>query len=99
MGKIIYGIAGKVILIGALLICRAPNQATATAGVNLGFNVNIGPPPIVIPEPPEVVMVPGSQVYFVPGVAFVVFFSTAFRRVPAATAGIGQRPTTGRGEP
>jgi hypothetical protein len=40
------------------------------------LNVNIGPPPIVATAPPEVVAVPGSQVYFVPqpGPGIDVFF-------------------------
>ena len=59
MSKILCGIAGPVILTGALFICGAPNDATAR--VNLGDSVNIGPPPIVDPEPTEVVMVPGSR--------------------------------------
>jgi hypothetical protein len=44
----------------------------AEAGVNV--NINIGPPPIVAPAPPEVVLVPNSDVYFVPGVDYDVFY-------------------------
>jgi hypothetical protein len=73
MRKIVYGITGPAILLGALLFFGAPNEATAAM-----VNVNIGPPPIVVAEPPEVVMVPGSQVYFVPGVEFNVFFYDGF---------------------
>ncbi len=37
-------------------------------------NVNIGPPPIVVPAPPAVVLIPGSAVYFVPHPEIDVFF-------------------------
>ncbi|HEX9024557.1 MAG TPA: hypothetical protein VF799_12035 [Geobacteraceae bacterium] len=76
MRKKVYGIMGSALLLGALLSLGAVNEASA--GVNLGINVNIGPPPIVVPAPPDVVMVPGSQVYFVPGVQFDVFFYNGF---------------------
>ena len=76
MRKIVNRITGPAILLGALLACGATNEATA--GVNVGVGINIGPPPIVVAEPPEVVMVPGSQVYYVPGVDFNVFFYNGF---------------------
>ena len=71
-----YRIIGLAIFFGAFLICGVPHEAIA--GVNLGINLNIGPPPIVAPEPPAMVMVPGTQVYFVPGVQFDVFFCNGF---------------------
>lgn len=70
--RIVYGIMGPVILMGALLICAAPNEATA--GVNSGVSSTSGRHQLVIPEPPEVVVVPGSRLYFVSGIAFDVFF-------------------------
>lgn len=76
MNKISYGIKLQILLLAALLICGAANKAAA--GVNVGIGINLGPPPIVAPAPPEVVMVPGSQVYFVPGVQFDVFFYNGF---------------------
>ncbi len=76
MRKKVYGIMGSALLLGAFLSLGAVNEAAA--GVNLGINVNIGPPPIVAPAPPDVVMVPGSQVYFVPGMQFDVFFYNGF---------------------
>jgi hypothetical protein len=73
MGKFDYGITGPIFLVGALLFFGVPNEAPAAM-----VNVNIGPPPIFVAEPPEVVLVPGSQVYFVPGVDFNVFFYNNF---------------------
>ena len=76
MRKLVFGITGPAILLGAILACGAPNEASA--GVNVGIGINIGPPPIVVPAPPEVVLVPRSNVYFVPGVDFDVFFYNGF---------------------
>lgn len=67
-----YGIAAASLLLAAMLVCGTPNEAAA--GVDVGISVNIGPPPIVVSEPPAVVLVPGSRVYFVPGLEFDVFF-------------------------
>ncbi len=67
---------GLALLTVALLTCGMVNEAGA--GVNVGIGINIGPPPIVVPAPPEVVMVPGSSVYFVPGVDFDVFFYNGY---------------------
>jgi hypothetical protein len=44
------------------------------AGAEVGVSINIGPPPIVVSAPPAVVMIPGSQVHFVPDPAIDVFF-------------------------
>jgi len=63
-------------MLGALLICGAASKAMA--GVNVGINVNLGPPPIVAAEPPEVVLMPNSRLYFVPGLDFDVFFYNGF---------------------
>ncbi len=72
----VYGTMVLALLTGVLLTCGAVNEARA--GVNVGIGINLGPPPIVVPAPPEVVMVPGSSVYFVPGVDFDVFFYNGY---------------------
>ena len=61
---------------GILLACIL--SGTAWARVNVDMNVNIGPPPIVVPAPPEVVLMPNFGVYFVPGLEFDVFFRDGF---------------------
>lgn len=48
--------------------------ATVSSAADVQVNVNIGPPPVVVAEPPEVVLVPGSRVYFVPEYDFDIFF-------------------------
>ena len=44
------------------------------ARAEVSVNINIGPPPIVVAEPPAVVMIPQSQVHFVPDPHIDVFF-------------------------
>jgi hypothetical protein len=61
-----------LLLIPAALALLAAGGGTARAEVNV--NINLGPPPIVVAEPPAVVMVPQSNVYFVPDPHLEVFF-------------------------
>ena len=44
------------------------------ARAEVSVNINLGPPPIVVAEPPGVVMIPQSQVHFVPDPHIDVFF-------------------------
>lgn len=73
MFRRVQGIMGAALL-GALLVSAAPERALAEVSVN----INIGPPPIVVPEPPEVVLVPRTGIYFVPGLTFDVFFYNGY---------------------
>lgn len=70
MRKSIFGVLGVVVLIGALFAFGGTKEALAEVNVN----INIGPPPIVVAEPPAVVMVPGSPVFFVPIPDIDIFF-------------------------
>ncbi len=72
MHATVHRIIGLTLLLGALLACGVEKEARAE--VSVGVNINLGPPPIVVPEPPELILVPRTQVYFVPGVDFEVFF-------------------------
>lgn len=47
---------------------------SAPARAEVSVSINIGPPPIVAVQPPAVVMIPGSQVHFVPDPQIDVFF-------------------------
>jgi hypothetical protein len=69
MKKCIYGIFVLFVLLGALLLPGGMQGAVAQVQVN----VNLGPPPIVVAEPPAVVLVPRSRVYFVPDPNIDVF--------------------------
>ena len=67
-------LSGPALLLAALLAGAPVMEAAAEVHVN----VNLGPPPIVVAQPPEMVMVPGSDVYFVPDVNYDVFFYNGF---------------------
>ncbi len=54
--------------------------APAFSGVNV--NVNIGPPAVVVAEPPEMVVVPETMVYFAPGVSVDLLFFDGFWWTP-----------------
>ncbi len=47
---------------------------SAPARAEVSVSINLGPPPIVVSAPPEVVVIPGSQVHFVPDPHIDVFF-------------------------
>ncbi len=65
---------GGVILVAGVcaVLFAVFGAAPAVSGVNV--NVNIGPPAVVVAEPPEVVVVPNSMVYFAPGVSVDLLF-------------------------
>ena len=62
------------LLAGAMIAAAVGFSGPARAEVSVGINVNLGPPPIVVSAPPAVVMIPGSQVHFVPDPNIDVFF-------------------------
>lgn len=68
MRRNVFQLAAMAIIAG-FLIAMPP---CAGAGVNI--NVNLGPPPITVAEPPALVLVPATGVYFVPGISFDVFY-------------------------
>lgn len=68
------GIAARMLLAALCLMSADLKEAAADVRVN----VNIGPPPIAVREPPAVVLIPRSQVYFVPEVDYDVFFYNGY---------------------
>ena len=74
MRKNVCGVLGLGVLLGALCVLGWTKMASAEVRVN----INLGPPPIVIAEPPEVVVMPGARVSFVPGLEFDVFFYNGY---------------------
>ena len=74
MRKSFYRVLGLFVLIGAMFAFEGAKEASAEVSVN----INLGPPPIVVAEPPEVVMVPGSAVFFVPLPDIDVFFYNGY---------------------
>src|SRR5512135_879809 len=72
---------GSTILAAAFAaLLFAALAAPAAAGVNV--NVNIGPPAVVVSEPPELVVVPQSMVYFAPGVSVELLFYDGYWWTP-----------------
>lgn len=54
------------------LIVAAPAKP---GGAAVSINVQIGaPPPVTFPAPPEVVVIPGTYIYYAPGISFDLFF-------------------------
>ncbi|MBP2678525.1 MAG: hypothetical protein H6Q82_1590 [Deltaproteobacteria bacterium] len=62
----------RCLLAGAAFAAAMGSSGPARAEVSV--NINLGPPPIVVSAPPAVVMIPGSQVHFVPDPTIDVFF-------------------------
>ena len=60
------------LLAGAVIAAAGGVSEPARAEVSV--NINLGPPPIVVAEPPAIVMIPQSQVHFVPDPHIDVFF-------------------------
>ncbi len=73
---------GGAIMAAALgaAVFAAFGAAPAVSGLNV--NLNIGPPAVVVAEPPEVVAVPQSMVYFAPGVSVELLFYDGYWWTP-----------------
>lgn len=67
-GNPVFWAAG-LFLAAALLI-----PLNARAGINVNIGINLSPPAYVIHEPPPVDVIPGSYVYFVPGIGVDILF-------------------------
>jgi hypothetical protein len=64
------------LLAGAMIAAAWGFSEPARAEVSV--SINLGPPPIMVSQPPEVVMIPQSQVHFVPDPNIDVFFYGGF---------------------
>jgi hypothetical protein len=60
-------------LIAASLICSV-HPAESRTNVNINVGIGVAPPAFVFPAPPEVVVIPGTYVYFVPGIDVDILF-------------------------
>ena len=65
-----YGVLGLVVFLGLYFAFAGMKEAAARVEVG----IHIGPPAFVFNAPPSVVVIPGTYVYKVPGVAFDIFF-------------------------
>lgn len=65
--------------IGALLfMCGLPAPAMPEVNVN----INIGPPAVVVAEPPEMIVVPHTMVYFAPDASVELLFHAGYWWTP-----------------
>ena len=74
MKKMICGILGMIMLAAGIY----PGGLTEEAAAEVNVEVNIGAPVIMVDEPAEVVFVPAYGIYFVPGLAYDIFFYNGF---------------------
>lgn len=74
MEKSIYKAAGVIMLLATIFIGSGMREA----GAQVQVNINLGPPPVAGAEPPAMVLVPGSQVYFVPEPNIDVFYFNGY---------------------
>lgn len=70
MRRRLIGLAGTFAVAAVIFLAGA--VPTASAEVNV--NINVGPPAFVVHEPPEMVVVPRTMVYFAPGVEVELLF-------------------------
>ncbi len=63
-------------ILAAFLATGTPASAGTGLGVNL--NINLGPPPVLVSPPPDLVLIPDTGVYFAPGVSADIFFYDGF---------------------
>ena len=59
--------------VGFVLLLATVLAIPLTAAAQVSVNVNVGPPPIIFPRPPRVVVVPQTPVYYVPDTSYNVF--------------------------
>ncbi len=71
MRRRFWPVVGLAFLIGISPVLGSVREAAARVSVN----INIGAPPaFVLPAPPEVAVIPGTYVYFIPGIAADILF-------------------------
>ncbi len=66
----------KLVLVGAMFLGLLSFPGSGAARVDI--NVQIAPPPLVIGGPPEVAVIPGTYVYFVPDIQGDLFFYAGY---------------------
>ena len=60
--------------IGYVLLLATSLAMPLAAEAQVSVNVNVGPPPVIFPAPPRVVLVPQTPVYYAPDTSYNVFF-------------------------
>jgi hypothetical protein len=63
----------KLLVIGTFLLLLLGFSGQSMAGIRIGINIPL-PPVFVFSAPPELVVIPGTNVYLAPNVDFDIFF-------------------------
>jgi hypothetical protein len=63
----------KLIAIGTMMLLLLGFSGQSMAGIHIGINIPL-PPVFAFPAPPELVVIPGTYVYYCPDVGFDIFF-------------------------
>jgi hypothetical protein len=71
--EVIMKTRGKVLVIPVVLLVLLGAVSLAQAQVRLGIGIG-GPPAYVVPAPPRVVVIPGTYVYYSPGLDVDILF-------------------------
>ncbi len=67
-------------ILAVFLASGTPASARGDFGVNL--NLNLGPPPVLVSPPSDLVLIPSIGVYFVPGISADIFFYDGYWWAP-----------------
>ncbi len=67
-------------IMAVFLASGVPAFGATDIGVNL--NINLGPPPVLVAPPPELVLIPETGVYFIPDAGADIFFYSGFWWAP-----------------
>lgn len=70
----IWGILGAAIIAVGIYTTGVKVEAA----VKINVEVNLGPPVVMVDEPPEIVFVPGLGIYYVPDPELEIFFYEGF---------------------
>ena len=90
-----------VLALTGFVATAAPVHAGTNVNVNLGIPaaVVVAPQPVYVEQPPDMVVIPRSNVYFAPGVSVDLFFYDNRWWNRRGIGGTGPAATTGRGWP
>ena len=60
--------------LGLVLLLAVVAAMPGAAAGEINVSINVGPPPVIFSEPPRVVVVPRTTVYYAPDTTYNVFF-------------------------
>jgi hypothetical protein len=69
---------GRLLFVPVILVVLTLSFPSGSARAEVNLNINIGAPPVVVAEPANVALIPGSGVYFVVDAGPDLFFHAGF---------------------